>query len=137
LGLTFETFLFVASYDSHGHGGGVRAEQKLTADRQPVRSLLASGPAGTHGHIFFFSLDLCFFSLSSLVLLNDKRSGWSFLYRCSLATPYKYVIYTVTYLRYAGGHPYASGDVTGAAAATVTGKSTLHRGDVATLPTVT
>jgi hypothetical protein len=40
-----------------------RAEQKLTADNQPARSLLASGPAGTHGHIFFFSLDLCLFSL--------------------------------------------------------------------------
>jgi hypothetical protein len=72
---------------------------------------------------------------------------------------------SVTYLHYAGGHPpmpvvtkqallllrYSvsamqgtpsptSGDVTSAAAATVTGKSTLHplhRGDMAALPTVT
>jgi hypothetical protein len=36
-------------------------KQKLTAGNQLARSLLASGPAGTHGHIFVQCQDLCFF----------------------------------------------------------------------------
>jgi hypothetical protein len=39
-----------------------KQKQKLTAGNQPARSLLASGPAGTHGHIFFQCQELCFFS---------------------------------------------------------------------------
>jgi hypothetical protein len=37
-----------------------RAEQKLTAGNQPASSILAPGPAGTHGHIFVQCQDLCF-----------------------------------------------------------------------------
>jgi hypothetical protein len=43
--LTFETFLFVASYDSQGHGGGIRTHlhtglaTKLQADSEFLKSL--------------------------------------------------------------------------------------------------
>jgi hypothetical protein len=46
-------------------------KQKLTAGNEPARSHLASGPAGTHGHIFVQCQDLCFLFLS-LILLIDK-----------------------------------------------------------------
>jgi hypothetical protein len=45
-----------------------RAEQKLTAGNQPARSLLASIPAGTHGHVFVQCQDFCFFFLSLFLL---------------------------------------------------------------------
>jgi hypothetical protein len=45
--------LFLASYHS-------QKKQKFTAGKQPARSYLASGPAGTHGHIFVQCQDLCF-----------------------------------------------------------------------------
>jgi hypothetical protein len=38
-----------------------RAEQKLTAGNQPARSLLASGPGGTRGHIFISWITITFF----------------------------------------------------------------------------
>jgi hypothetical protein len=40
-----------------------RAEQKLTAGNQPARSLLASGPGGTRGHIFISCITITFFFL--------------------------------------------------------------------------
>jgi hypothetical protein len=54
-----------------------RAEQKLTADNQPARSLLASSPAGTHGNIFVQCQDFCFFS-SFVVPPLIKGRGWAF-----------------------------------------------------------
>jgi hypothetical protein len=45
-----------------------RAVQSLTAGNQPARSLLASSPAGTHGHIFVQCQDFCFFLLSLFLL---------------------------------------------------------------------
>jgi hypothetical protein len=48
-------------------------QQKLTAGNQPARSILAPGPARTHGHIFVQCQDLCFvLFLLSLILLTDK-----------------------------------------------------------------
>jgi hypothetical protein len=41
-----------------------RAEHWLTAGNQPARPLLASSPAGTHGHIFVQCQDFCFLFLS-------------------------------------------------------------------------
>jgi hypothetical protein len=40
-------------------------QQKLTAGNQSARSILAPGPAGTHGHIFVQCQDLCFADLGS------------------------------------------------------------------------
>jgi hypothetical protein len=55
-------------------------KQKLTAGNQPARSYLASGPAGTHGHIFVQCQDLCFFF--SLILHIDKGGvGLFYIYR--------------------------------------------------------
>jgi hypothetical protein len=53
-------------------------KQKLTAGKQPARSHLASGPAGTHGQIFVKCQHLCFFSFrwSSLLIME----GLVFLY---------------------------------------------------------
>jgi hypothetical protein len=57
-----------------------KVEQKLNAGNQAARSLLASSPSGTHGHIFGPSL---------AVPLLIKREGLDFLYSwCSLTTPY-------------------------------------------------
>jgi hypothetical protein len=101
--------LFVASYDSQGYGGGIRTrlhagmstqsesellyEWRFTANHfvltpSPLRLMarflfstahLASGPAGTHGHIFVQCQDICFFFFS-LILLIDK-GGVGLLYR--------------------------------------------------------
>jgi hypothetical protein len=48
-----------------------RTEQRLTAGNQPARSLLASSPAGTHGHIFVQCQDFFFFRCSFF----DKKGG--------------------------------------------------------------
>jgi hypothetical protein len=49
----------------------LKQKQKLTAGNQRARSHLASGPAGTHGHIVFFQCqDLCFFFLSFILLID-------------------------------------------------------------------
>jgi hypothetical protein len=60
-----------------------KQKQKLTAGNQPARSHVASGPAGTHGHIFVQCQDLCFvLFFLSLILLIDKRGvGLIFIYR--------------------------------------------------------
>jgi hypothetical protein len=89
--LRFETSLFVASYDSQGHGGGIgprlhagqKQKQKLTTGNQPALSHPASALAGTHGHIFVQCRDLCFvlFFFLSLILLIDKGGVGLFLYR--------------------------------------------------------
>jgi hypothetical protein len=52
-----------------------KQKQKLTAGNQPASSLLASGPAGTHGHIFVQSQDLCLFFLSFVLLIDKKGVG--------------------------------------------------------------
>jgi hypothetical protein len=54
----------------------MRAEQKLTAGNQPARSLLASSPTGTHGHIFVQCKD--FFIPSFVVPPWIKREGLGF-----------------------------------------------------------
>jgi hypothetical protein len=66
-----------------------RAEHKLTAGNQPARSLLASDPGGTRGHIFVGCRDLCVFFSPSLILLNNKEEGVGlfFFSRCFLTTP--------------------------------------------------
>jgi hypothetical protein len=56
-----------------------RAEQKLTAGNQPALSILAPGPAGTHGHIFVQRQDLCFV-FSFVDPPYWQRRGWSFIY---------------------------------------------------------
>jgi hypothetical protein len=43
-----------------------RAEQKLTAGNQPARSLLASGPGGTSGHIFDWTVAPFVFKITPL-----------------------------------------------------------------------
>jgi hypothetical protein len=66
-------------------------QQKLTAGNQPARSILAPGPAGTHGHIFVQCQDLCFLFFSlSLILLIDKEGLVFYIYIewCLLTTPY-------------------------------------------------
>jgi hypothetical protein len=65
-------FSFVASYDSQ--------KQKLTAGNQPARSHLASGPAGTHGHIFVQCQDLCFVLFFLLLILLNNKRGVGLLY---------------------------------------------------------
>jgi hypothetical protein len=45
-----------------------KQQQKLTAGKQPSRSQLASGPAGTHGHIFVQGEDRYFFHLLILLI---------------------------------------------------------------------
>jgi hypothetical protein len=47
-------------------------KQKLTAGNQPARSHLASGPAGTHGHIFFQCQDF-FFSFRYIALDRTQQ----------------------------------------------------------------
>jgi hypothetical protein len=95
--------LFVASYDSQGYGGSIRTrlhaewrrkqKQKLAAGNQPARSLLASGPAGTHGHIFVQCQDLCFFFLSLILLIDKGRIGRFCIYRLV------FTYYTLFHLR--------------------------------------
>jgi hypothetical protein len=46
--ITFASFQGFRKWDIRGQ----KQKQKLTAGNQTARSLLASGPAGTHGHIF-------------------------------------------------------------------------------------
>jgi hypothetical protein len=70
---------------------GQKQKQKLTAGKQPARSILAPGPPGTHGHIFVHCQDLCFVLFSpSLILLIDKEGLVFYIYIewCLLATPY-------------------------------------------------
>jgi hypothetical protein len=59
-----------------------RAGQKLTAGKQPARSHLASGPAGTQGRLFVQCKDLCFvlFFLSLILLIDKGGSGLLYLY---------------------------------------------------------
>jgi hypothetical protein len=61
-------------------------KQKLTAGNQPARSHLASGPAGTHGHIFVQCQYLCFglFFLSSILLIDKGEVGLLYIYRMVL-----------------------------------------------------
>jgi hypothetical protein len=81
--LKFETSRFIAFYDSQVYGGGIlprlntgasqKQKRKLAAANQPACSHLASGPAGTHGHIFVQCQDLGFvLFFLSLTLLIDK-----------------------------------------------------------------
>jgi hypothetical protein len=64
-------------------------QQKLTAGNQPARSLMASCPSGTHGHIFVQCQDLCFFFLSLILIVDNGGVGFFInIDWCSLTTPY-------------------------------------------------
>jgi hypothetical protein len=65
-----------------------KQKQKLTAGNQPARSILAPGPAGTHGHVKNFAL----FSLS-LILIDKGGVGLLYIYRMV------FTYYTLLYLR--------------------------------------
>jgi hypothetical protein len=58
-------------------------KQKLTAGNKPAHAQLASGPAGTHGHIFVQCQDLCFalFFLSLILLIDKGGVGLLYIYR--------------------------------------------------------
>jgi hypothetical protein len=76
-------------YSSPDFTSELTAEQKLTVGNQPARSLLASSPAGTHGHVFVQCQDFCLFFSSFVVPPLIKREGLDFFYNwCSLTTPY-------------------------------------------------
>jgi hypothetical protein len=53
---------------------------KLTAGNQPARSHLASGPAGTHGHIFVQCQTFVFFFLSLILLIDKGGVGLIYIY---------------------------------------------------------
>jgi hypothetical protein len=55
-----------------------RAEQQLTAGNQPARSLLASNPAGTHGHIVVSVKTFVFSSFFVPPLIKGR--GWAFFF---------------------------------------------------------
>jgi hypothetical protein len=58
-----------------------KQKQKLAAGNQPARSILAPGPAGTHGHIFVQCQDLCFvLFFLSLIFLIDKEELVFYIY---------------------------------------------------------
>jgi hypothetical protein len=76
-------FIPVSLSGTHWSVWQSRAEQKLTAGNQPARSHLASGLAGTNGHIFVQCQDLCFgmFFLSLILLIDKGGGGHAFIAR--------------------------------------------------------
>jgi hypothetical protein len=82
--LRFETFFFVASYDSRGHGGGIRprfhtgfevnssqvksSQSHIATDGQSVSKSWCRVPSGAHGQIFIavWQLRSCFCGAPSL-----------------------------------------------------------------------
>jgi hypothetical protein len=75
--LRFETFLFVASYDSQGHGGGIRPRLH-TGEKLQVSVSFAVKP-----HLGLMTRYLLLFDSYSLVLwaaLSDERTDLCFVY---------------------------------------------------------
>jgi hypothetical protein len=78
-------------------GSNQKQKQKLTAGKQPARSILAPGPAGTHGHILVQCRDLCFvlFFLSLILLIEKGGVGLLYIYIYRMVFTY----YTLLQLR--------------------------------------
>jgi hypothetical protein len=63
-------------------------QQKLTVGNQPARSHLASGPSGTHDHIFVQCLDLFFSFCWSSLLIKEGLVFYIYIDPCGGGVEY-------------------------------------------------
>jgi hypothetical protein len=88
--LRFETFLFVATYDSQGHGGGIRPRlhtgilrwKSKSKSHCDWRSVSQSVSLGIEPHLWLMTRYYCLTVtvLFSWGALSDERTGLSFVY---------------------------------------------------------